>query len=128
MLNLELEVYGSENQAFICQINSHDVPLSSVGKGQTSEHAIAIALESLAEHYRNLAEQKEPTCQETPNHRYHVILHYEQVVTEESKFEALHNILLGNVVVENAKRWVIPIDFSLQLMDNDEDEYDPNDE
>ena len=39
-----------------------------------------------------------------------MILHYEQVVEEESKFEALTSIRLGNTVVENAEIAVIQVD------------------
>lgn len=41
---------------------------------------------------------------------YHVILHYERIAEEESKFEAMHNTIMGNTVVENANITVIEID------------------
>jgi hypothetical protein len=129
-INLALKVEGNENQAFVCQIDSNasDIPLSSVSEGQTPEHAIAIALEQLADHYRNIAEPNELTSEARQKKRYHVILHYERVMTEDSKFEALHNILMGNTVVENAKRWAIEIDSSVQPIEDDWDEDDPDDE
>jgi hypothetical protein len=40
---------------------------------------------------------------------YHVILHYEEIAEAESKFEARHNTILGNTVVENANISVIEI-------------------
>lgn len=40
---------------------------------------------------------------------YHVMLHYEDIITAESKFEAMHNTILGNTVVENATITVIEI-------------------
>ena len=42
--------------------------------------------------------------------RFHVILHYERVAEEESKFEAMTNTLLGNTVVENAEVTIIQVD------------------
>lgn len=129
-INLALKVEANENQAFVCQIDSNasDLPLSSVAEGQTPEHAIAIALEQLAEQYRNMAESNELISKEGQKTRYHVILHYERVVIEDSKFDALHNILMGNVVVENAKRWAIEIDSSVQPINDDWDEDDLDDE
>ncbi|MBE9096907.1 hypothetical protein IQ252_24100 [Tychonema sp. LEGE 07203] len=41
--------------------------------------------------------------------RYHVILHYERIAKDESKFEAMHNTMMGNTVVENAKISIIEI-------------------
>ncbi|NET73648.1 MAG: hypothetical protein F6K62_22715 [Sphaerospermopsis sp. SIO1G2] len=41
---------------------------------------------------------------------YHVTLHYERLAEEESKFEAIHNTIMGNTVVENGKITVIEID------------------
>jgi phosphoribosylformylglycinamidine (FGAM) synthase PurS component len=40
---------------------------------------------------------------------YHVILHYECINEAESKFEAMHNTIMGNTVVEDAKITVIEI-------------------
>lgn len=129
-INLTLKVEANEKQTFVCQIdsNSSDAALSTVGEGQTPEHAIAIALERLAEQYRNMAELNELTSEAGQKKRYHVILHYERMVTEDSKFDALHNILIGNVVVENAKRWAIEIDSSVQPINDDWDEDDLDDE
>ena len=45
--------------------------------------------------------------------RYHIILHYERVAEEESKFDAAHNTRMGNTVVENADITVIEIDSDL---------------
>jgi hypothetical protein len=39
-----------------------------------------------------------------------VILHYERLVEDESKFDAAHNTLLGNTVVENAELTIIQVD------------------
>ena len=41
--------------------------------------------------------------------QYHVMLHYEHITTAESKFEAMHNTIIGNTVVENAKITVIEV-------------------
>ena len=47
--------------------------------------------------------------------RYHVILHYERIAKDESKFEAMHNTMLGNTVVENAKISIIEIDPDIEI-------------
>jgi phosphoribosylformylglycinamidine (FGAM) synthase PurS component len=49
-----------------------------------------------------------------PKH-YHVILHYERIAEEESKFEAMYNTIMGNTVVENAKISAIAIDPDLPI-------------
>src|SRR5437016_1030914 len=84
--------------------------------GQTANHAMANALENLACVLRNEAEAGQHVSWEAvdrspagtaKNKRFHVILHYERLADEESKFDALHNTLLGNVVVENAEITII---------------------
>jgi phosphoribosylformylglycinamidine (FGAM) synthase PurS component len=52
---------------------------------------------------------------EAINKHYHVILHYERMAEEESKFEAMHNTIMGNTVVENAKISIIEIAPDLQV-------------
>ncbi len=42
--------------------------------------------------------------------RFHLILHYECFSDEESKFDALTNLLNGNTVVENAEVTIIQVD------------------
>jgi hypothetical protein len=91
---------------------------------KTKEHAIAIALEQLADEYRQIAEEKQNIDWETVERSdsgepiakyYHVILHYEHIAEEESKFEAIHNTIMGNTVVENAKITVIEIDQNIPI-------------
>jgi phosphoribosylformylglycinamidine (FGAM) synthase PurS component len=41
--------------------------------------------------------------------RFHVILHYEHVTEDESKFDAMQNTLLGNTVIENAEVSIIQV-------------------
>jgi hypothetical protein len=90
--------------------------------GQSQEHAIAIALEQLAADYRQKAEAQQPgdwlaversESGTLIDKHYHVILHYECIAEDESKFEAAHNVRLGNTVVENAEITVIEIDGDL---------------
>jgi len=92
--------------------------------GQTPEHAIAIALEQLAAEYRRIAEEQQNTdwlaaerseSGEPIHKRYHVILHYEHITEDESKFEARHNTIIGNTVVENAEIAVIEIASALPV-------------
>jgi hypothetical protein len=47
--------------------------------------------------------------------RFHIILHYERVAKEESKFEAMVNTQMGNTVIENAAISIIQIDPDLTL-------------
>jgi hypothetical protein len=90
--------------------------------GQSASHALAHALEDLARMFRKEAEAEQnvdwdvverATSGEVVNRRFHVILHYERVAEEESKFEALTNTLLGNTVVENAEIAIIQVDADL---------------
>lgn len=92
--------------------------------GQTKEHAIANALEQLAEDYRSSAEDSqnidalavELSDSGAPIEKhYHVILHYERIEKAESKFEATHETILGNTVVEDALISVIEISPDLQI-------------
>ena len=92
--------------------------------GQGQNHAIAVALEELAQQYRQAASEEDQSdwqaVERSPNgeiilRRYHVILHYERIAEDESKFEAMHNTLMGNTVVENATLAVIPVDESLPI-------------
>jgi hypothetical protein len=92
--------------------------------GQTQEHAIANALEQLADSYRQKVEEQQKLDWDTVERtetgeaidkHYHVILHYERIAEEESKFEALHNTIMGNTVVENAKITVIEMDADLPI-------------
>lgn len=86
--------------------------------GQTSNHAIAIALEDLARVFRTEAEAEQnvdwdavqrSASDEVVDRRFHVILHYECVAEEQSKFDALHNTLLGNTVIEGADIAIIEV-------------------
>jgi hypothetical protein len=108
-----------ENGRFACTLApglTDQVGAARVFHGESREHALAVAFEHLADHYRTAAEAsqlaRELRVEETsrgPLKRYHVILHYEDALEEESRFEALHSTLLGNTVVENAKCTLIEI-------------------
>jgi hypothetical protein len=50
------------------------------------------------------SESREPVIK-----HYHVLIHYERTIEAESKFEAMHNTITGNTVIENAKITVIEI-------------------
>ncbi len=92
--------------------------------GQTKEHALAIALENLASEYRRMAEESQnidslaverTESGEAIDKRYHVMLHYECIVEDESKFSASHNTIMGNTVVENAEITLVEIAPDLQI-------------
>ncbi|WP_427157304.1 hypothetical protein ACQFX9_17605 [Aliinostoc sp. HNIBRCY26] len=120
--NITIALLPQDNGQYICQLSSSlsDSPRENIQcYGQTKEHAIAIALEQLADEYRKIAEERQNIAWDTversdsgepiTNH-YHVILHYERIAEEESKFEAMHNTIMGNTVVENANITVIEVD------------------
>ncbi|ABA22849.1 hypothetical protein Ava_3241 [Trichormus variabilis ATCC 29413] len=119
---ITIAVQPQDNGQYICQLSSSlsDSPRENIQcYGQTKEHAIAIALEQLADDYRKIAEEQQNIAWDTVERldtgkpitkHYHVILHYERIAEEESKFEAMHNTIMGNTVVENANITVIEID------------------
>jgi hypothetical protein len=119
---IAIDVCAQSNGQYLCQISSSlsdrpDEPMNFYG--QTKEHAIAIALEHLASRYRQQAEESQNHIDwdaveisdsgEPIEKRYHVILHYERIAKEESKFEAMQNTLIGNTVVEMGKLSIIEI-------------------
>jgi len=118
---IAIDVCAQSNGQYLCEISSSlsDRPDHSTNfYGQTKEHAIAIALEHLANEYRQKAEESQnidwdavelSDLGDPINKYYHVILHYERIAEDESKFEAFHNTIMGNTVVENAKISVIEI-------------------
>ncbi|WP_446878569.1 hypothetical protein [Phormidesmis sp. 146-33] len=124
---ISITLVPQSNGHYICELSSSfsDSSRESIQcQGQTKEHAISIALEQLADAYRQIAEEQQnidwdaierSRSGELINHRYHVILHYERIAEDESKFEALHNTIMGNTVVEDAKITVIEIDSDLQI-------------
>ena len=115
-----------DNGEYVCQVSSSlEYPSNEIRCcGQTPEHAIAIALEQLASEYRQIAEEhqnidwdlveRSETGEPITKH-YHVILHYERIAESESKFEAMHDTMMGNTVVENAKITLIEIDADLPI-------------
>ena len=118
---ISITVFPQDNGHYVCQLS---LSLSDRSRdeircyGQTKEHAIVIALEQLADDYRRMAEERQnidwdaverSESGEPIEKQYHVMLHYENTITAESKFEAMHNTIIGNTVVENAKITVIEI-------------------
>jgi hypothetical protein len=119
---IALSVTPQANGRYLCEVR----PSSEIGggtmkgfPGQTAKHAIANALENLAGALRKEAEAGQnvewDSADRSPsgtvsNKRFHVILHYERLVEEESKFEAMHNTMLGNSVVENGEITIIQVD------------------
>lgn len=127
---ISLTVSLQTNGQYICEMTSS--PSDRIQDeirtyGQSQEHAVAIALEQLADKYRQIAEEQQATSWDAVERsetgepiqkQYHVLLHYEDYVTAESKFEAMHNTILGNTVIENAKITVIevPEDLPVQAL------------
>ena len=124
---ISITVLPQNNGQYVCQVLSS---LSDRSQdyidfyGQTKEHAIANALEQLALDYRSSAEDSqnidalavELSDSGAPIEKhYHVILHYERITEAESKFEATHETILGNTVVEDALISVIEISPDLQI-------------
>jgi phosphoribosylformylglycinamidine (FGAM) synthase PurS component len=118
---ITIDVCARSNGQYVCQIASSmsDRPNDTMNfYGQTKEHAIAIALEHLADEYREKAEESQnidslaveiSDSGEPINKYYHVIVHYEEISEAESKFEAVHNTMMGNTIVENARIAAIEI-------------------
>ena len=128
-LCLTITVTLENNSYYLCQLSN---PLQDPSKntiscyGQTQEHSIAIALEQLADQYRQIAEDQQNIDMltversadgEAISKLYHVILHYECTIDAESKFEAMHDTIMGNTVVENGKITVIEVDKNLPIAD-----------
>lgn len=124
---IAITVQPQNNGQYACHLLpslSNHSPESIQCYGQTPEHAIAIALEKLADDYRQMAEEQENIDWTLVEHsetgeaivkHYHVILHYERLAEAESKFEAMHDTIMGNTVVENAKTTVIEIEADLPV-------------
>jgi hypothetical protein len=125
--NIAITVVPQANGRSICQVTPSLEGRTSPTKsfhGQTPKHAIAIALENLARKFRIEAEAEQNVDWEAVDRsssgklsekRFHVILHYERVVEEESKFEAMVNTQMGNTVVENAEISIIQVDPDLSV-------------
>ncbi|MGH2412678.1 MAG: hypothetical protein ACRDEA_03070 [Microcystaceae cyanobacterium] len=124
---IALTVQPQDNGQYLCHLSpslgdSSPEPIRCYG--QTPEHALAIALEKLADDYRSLAEERQnidgdaversETGEPMVKH-YHVILHYERMAEAESKFESMHDTIMGNTVVEKAKITVIEIEPDLPV-------------
>lgn len=124
---ITIAVQPQENGQYVCQLSPALSDRSSDSiqcYGQNKEHAIAIALEQLADEYRRIAEEQQNSDWQAVERsengepivkRYHVLIHYERITEDESKFEAMHNTIIGNTVVENAKITVIEIDSDLPI-------------
>jgi len=125
--NIAISVTPGENGHYLCRLT-----LTLQGRtrepqsfqGQSPNHAIAIALEDLARELRLQSEAEQNLAWDAVERslsgdvmekRFHVVLHYERVVSEESKFEAMHRTLLGNTVIENAEISIIRVDPELPI-------------
>jgi hypothetical protein len=126
--NITIAIQHQDNGHVLCELlPTHNNQAGEAVRcyGQTPEHAIACALEQLAEQYRKIAEaQQNPdwyTVEQSASgepieKQYHVMLHYESTITALSKFEAMHDTMMGNTVVENAKTTVIEISPDLPIV------------
>jgi hypothetical protein len=122
---ISITVLPQANGQYLCRTSTDlsDRPSDIRCYGQTQEHAIAIALEQSADHYRQLAEERQnldwdavrTEVGETIPQHYHVIVHYERLAEAESKFEAMQDAMMGNTVVENAKITVIEVAANLPV-------------
>lgn len=100
------------------------IAVTSELHGQSMKHAVSMVLEQLARKFRQEAEAEQNLAWDAVDRlpsgavkekRFHVILHYERVTEDESKFEAMLNTQLGNTVVENAEISAIQLDPSLPI-------------
>ncbi len=125
--NIAITVIPQANGRYVCEVTPSlegQIGRTEVYHGQNPKHAIAIALENLACAFRMEAEAEQnldweavdrSTSGKVIDRRFHVILHYERVADEESKFEALVNTQMGNTVVENAEISIIQVDPDLPM-------------
>jgi phosphoribosylformylglycinamidine (FGAM) synthase PurS component len=129
-----IAIAAEANGQYVCEVTpsmeGQSLPTMRF-HGQNPNHAIAIALENLARSFRIAAEAEQkidwdavnrlPSGEVKPT-RFHVILHYEHVGEDESKFEAMANTQLGNTVIENAEISVIQVDPDLPMQPWGEDQ------
>jgi phosphoribosylformylglycinamidine (FGAM) synthase PurS component len=125
--NIAITVIQQANGQYVCELTSSLESRTSPKQsfhGQNAKHAIAIALENVARAIRLEAEEEQNIDWEGVDRsssgkiiekRFHVILHYEHVAAEESKFDAMQNTMLGNTVVENAEMSIIQVDTDLPI-------------
>ena len=126
--NISINVTLENNGYYLCHL-SNPLPDPSQNTincyGQTQEHAIAIALEQLADRYRQIAEDQQNvdmlTVERSPDgeaiSKLYLTLHFECTIDAESKFEAMHDTIMGNTVVENGKITVIEVSEDLPFAD-----------
>ncbi|MCA6504324.1 MAG: hypothetical protein IM585_01705 [Pseudanabaena sp. M135S2SP2A07QC] len=127
--NISINVTLENNGYYLCHLSNPlpDPSQSTINRyGQTQEHAIAIALEQLADRFRQIVEDQQNvdmlTVERSPDGEaisklYHVTLHFECTIDAESKFEAMHDTIMGNTVVENGKITVIEVSEDLPFAD-----------
>ncbi len=127
--NISINVTLEDNGYYLCHLSnpSPDPSQNTINSyGKTQEHAISIALEQLADRYRQIAEDQQNvdmlTVERSPDGEaisklYHVTLHFECTIDAESKFEAMHDTIMGNTVVENGKITVIEVSEDLPFAD-----------
>ena len=113
--NIAITALTQSTGQYCCELSSTLIDSPIVPKpsyGQSADYAIAIALERLAQDYRERAEEQQNlvplAVERSPSgevieKKYHVVVHFEDVLMEESKFEASHSTMLGNTIIENAK-------------------------
>ncbi|MFN9533351.1 MAG: hypothetical protein ACK59W_02705 [Pseudanabaena sp.] len=127
--NISINVTLENKGYYLCHLSNPlpDPSQSTINRyGQTQEHAIAIALEQLADRFRQIVEDQQNvdmlTVERSPDGEaisklYHVTLHFECTIDAESKFEAMHDTIMGNTVVENGKITVIEVSEDLPFAD-----------
>ncbi|NEP59889.1 MAG: hypothetical protein F6K31_23275 [Symploca sp. SIO2G7] len=118
---ISIHIKPQDNGQYACQLSlslGESSRENILCYGQTQEHAIAIALEQLADNYRQIAQKQQNQDWDAVEHSesgepiekdYHVIVYYERIAQAPSKFEAMLDTMLGNTVVENAQITVIEI-------------------
>jgi len=124
---IALTIVPATKGQFVCNLEANmegrEISTKSA-HGQNPRHAIAIALENLAHTFRLEAEKEQNIEWEAVElsktgdeikRRFHVILHYERVTEEPSKFDARMNTMMGNSVVENAIYTIIQVDPTLPI-------------
>jgi phosphoribosylformylglycinamidine (FGAM) synthase PurS component len=124
---ISLTVTAQGTGRYLCEASSRldgDEGPKERFHGTSSKHAIAVALEHLAQKLRMEAEAEQKVDWDAVDRsqsgkvnkkRFHVILHFERDAMEPSKFEAMMNTQMGNTVIENAEITIIQVDPDLPI-------------
>ncbi len=124
---LKITVLPKSDGLYVCQLSRsfNGFPTDDIScDGQTPEHALAIGFEQLASEYRQKVEESQnipsmavekTAAGKVIEKHFHVTVHYECILEEESIFLAHQAPLMGNLLAEDSQVTVIAVDPALQV-------------